>query len=300
MISPTTRQKKNYMLLRRSRSIKTILGLVAIYLFTGALQQSVASSSLAVAPTRVVFEGRTRTASVGLINRGNETAVFRVSFEQKRMSPDGKIASVDTPQPGELFADKMVRFSPRQVTLPPGKAQVVRLMLRKPPGLADGEYRSHMLFREVPQQSAKSITGETSKKNNLSIQIIPVVGISIPVIVRHGRLNSTTNLEKLEFQRSPKEPNSGFLSLEITRSGNKSVFGDFTAYLHQGKEKLIVGKANGVALYTPNTRRKFVLNIQAPKGISLDQGRLEVEYTIPPADGDELLGKASLALNTGS
>ena len=51
--------------------------------------------------------------------------------------------------PGEHFADGMLSWSPRQITLQPGTAQVVRLMVRKPEGLAEGEYRSHLDFMDL-------------------------------------------------------------------------------------------------------------------------------------------------------
>lgn len=286
--------------MRRTILSRRALALTAIVALLNPVPMVFAGASLAIAPTRVVFEGRERTASVGLINRGNETAVFRISFQQKRMTAEGKLEAIDKPEKNGPYADGMLRYSPRQITLPPGKTQVVRILLRKPPNLPEGEYRSHLLFREVPSDASKSINKSLSNKKNLSIRIIPVVGISIPVIIRQGKLTASTGLENLNLKLDPKNSNAGILDLDITRSGNKSVFGDFTVYLKQGTSKLVVGKANGVAVYPPLTRRKFKLAIQAPNGTSLRQGELEVVYAIPPADGDEVLGTASLKLANNS
>lgn len=300
MISVTGTQKKNLTFMRRSCLPRILISLTLATTVLAPTNQVLAGASLAIAPTRVVFEGRTRTASVGLINRGNEPAVFRISFQQKRMTAEGRIENIEKPDPDGPYADKMLRYSPRQITLPPGKTQVVRILLRKPPNLAEGEYRSHLLFREVPADSNKSINKTLSGEKNLSIRIIPVVGISIPVIVRHGKLDATSTLENLQLKRDPKQPGSAHLSLDISRKGNKSVFGDFTVYLKQGKKKLIVGKANGVAVYPPLSQRKFGLNIQAPKGFSLNKGELEVVYATPPAEGNEVLGTVTLSLANGS
>ena len=108
------------------------------------------SGDLLVAPTRVVFEARRRSAEVTLVNIGTDTATYRISFVHQRMKPDGSLEAVDTPGPGEAFADDLVRFSPRQVTLEPRVAQTVRMQLRIPAGLTAGEYRSHLLFRAIP------------------------------------------------------------------------------------------------------------------------------------------------------
>jgi P pilus assembly chaperone PapD len=273
-----------------------LLLLLAAVFFQTIPSTSYAGASLGVAPTRVVFEGRERTATVGLINRGNETAVFRISFQEMRMTENGKIEVIENPPADGMYASKMVRYSPRQVTLPPGKAQVVRILLRKPPGLPDGEYRSHMLFREVPRDTSSSITKELGKNREFKIRIIPVVGISIPVIVRQGKLEATAGIDKLSFTPANEKLNSGTLSLEITRTGNESVYGDFTVKLKQKDNEIVVGKANGVALYTPNTHRNFSIKIQAPENVQLNSGELEVIYSVPPSDGDRVFGKATLSL----
>ena len=46
-----------------------------------------------------------------------------------------------------LSAADLVRYSPRQVELAPGEVQTVRIQIRKPEGLKDGEYHSHLVFQ---------------------------------------------------------------------------------------------------------------------------------------------------------
>ncbi len=56
-----------------------------------------ASGEMMIAPTRVVFEGSTRSARVSLVNSSNETKTYRISFVRKRMTEDGGIVDVDKP-----------------------------------------------------------------------------------------------------------------------------------------------------------------------------------------------------------
>ena len=141
-----------------------------------------AVGQLMVSPTRVVFEGNERSKQVNLINNGAETARYRISLVRRTMNSDGKIQAVDENEPG-MYADEMVRFSPRQVSLAPGQSQTVRLMLRKKAGTADGEYRSHMMFQSLPDSTASDVNNLSSDRaKGLSIELIPVVGITIPVI----------------------------------------------------------------------------------------------------------------------
>jgi P pilus assembly chaperone PapD len=238
-----------------------------------------AASELLVSPTRVVFEGRTRTAQVTLANTGDSTGRYRITFVRKQMNDAGGLVEVKDDAPG-LYADPIVRFSPREVNLPPGQSQVVRLMLRKKSGMAEGEYRSHMMFQALPDPEATSIQTLTGKNGDkLQIQLIPVVGVSIPVIVRHGKLEATASLSKLQFQPSADPKNQPRLTLTLGREGSRSVYGDFKVTFNpeQG-ESVVVARSNGVALYTPNTNRTVTLNLQAPSGVQLKKGELHVTY----------------------
>ena len=242
-------------------------------------KQEFAASQLMVSPTRVVFEGRTRSARVTLANIGDTEGRFRVSFIRRQMSETGELVEVKEGSPG-MYSDEMVRFSPREVTLPPGQSQVVRLMLRKKSGLEAGEYRSHMLFQSLPDPAATSIQTLTDKNDGkLQIKLIPVVGVSIPVIIRHGSLNASASLSNLKFHPASEPKRQSRISLTIEREGNRSVYGDFriTFYPNKGSP-VVVGQANGVALYTPNSRRTFTTNLQAPPGMTLKNGELHVTY----------------------
>src|SRR5262249_50468906 len=103
------------------------------------------SASFLVAPTRVVLEGSRRTAELNIVNTGTRTATFRVSLVHMRMLENGDIAEVADVLPGESVADSLIRYSPRQVTLEPTRAQTVRIQVIKRADLPAGEYRSHLL-----------------------------------------------------------------------------------------------------------------------------------------------------------
>ena len=244
-----------------------------------------AAGQLMVSPTRIVFEGNERTKQVNLVNNGSETGRFRISFVRRKMTEDGKFAEVAENEPG-MYSDDIVRFSPRQVTLQPGQSQIVRLMLRKKRGMSDGEYRSHMLFQSLPDPAATDINQLSDKsENTLSVQLIPVVGITIPVIVRQGELNSTVSLSdfKLEQENTVKAQNS--LSLKLNREGNSSAYGDFRVYfIPKDGEPVVVGQINGVAVYTPLASRTVEIKLQTPSGLNISNGELHITYLEPGKD----------------
>src|SRR5512140_2324543 len=109
-----------------------------------------APGGLLVAPTRVVFEGRQRSAELTLVNTSDRTATYRISLVHMRMGEHGEMQQATAPDSLELLTDSMIRYSPRRTVLPPGVPQTVRIQLRLPSVLEPGEYRTHLLFRQVP------------------------------------------------------------------------------------------------------------------------------------------------------
>jgi len=244
-----------------------------------------AAAQLMVTPTRVVFEGNERTKQINLINNGADTGRFKVSFVRKKMTPEGGIKAVEENEPG-LYSDEMVRFSPRLVTLAPGQSQTVRLMLRKKSGTADGEYRSHMLFQSLPDATATDVKNLTSNNSEgLAIQLIPVVGITIPVIVRQGKLSAEVSLSGFEIKQANTVKAQSTLALQINREGNKSIYGDIRVYFTpEGGAPIVIGRLNGIAVYTSLNTRSLNIKLQTPPGLSLSNGELHVTYLMPGKD----------------
>ncbi len=244
-----------------------------------------ALGQLMVSPTRIVFEGNERTKQINLINNGAESGRFKISFVRRNMTSTGKVEAVEENEPG-MYSDEMVRFSPRLVTLAPGQSQTVRLMLRKKSGTVDGEYRSHMLFQSLPDPASSDVSKLSSEKaESLSIKLIPVVGITIPVIARQGNLNAKVSLSDFEIKQANTVKPHSVLSLTMNREGNKSTYGDFRVYFTpKGGIPVVVGRINGVAVYTSTDARTLDIQLQTPSGFSLSNGELHVVYLKPGED----------------
>ncbi len=253
---------------------------------------SVASSiqDLLVTPTRVVFEGNMQTTELTLVNRSEQPHTYAISFVQCRMSEIGEIKEIDAttpPDPQEHFADSLIRFTPRRVILEPRQGQVVRMMLRKPAGLADGEYRSHLSFRLIP--SAENAVRTDSVSSGIQIKLVPIYGVTIPVIVRHGSLKATARLSDLRID-------SKGLHFTIEREGNRSTYGDLVVQW-KGKGKAVtVGAINGIAVYTPNLKRTVSLTLSPPKGVELRGGELSIRYSTKENDKEQLIAENQIVI----
>jgi len=237
--------------------------------FLLALAPRVLAGELMVHPTRLVFDGNTRTAQVDVINSGTETMTYRISVIRRRMTDTGDFVTVDEPVAGERFSDQMIRYSPRQVVLPPGGAQAVRLQIRKPAGLEDGEYRAHLLFQALPPAESHAAPATSAETRDLEINLHAVYSVSIPVIVRHGTTAAEVAIRDVAVRDNA-------VTFTLDRKGTRSVYGDLIVSLRgaRGTER-VIARANGVAVYTPNATRRVRLPL-AP-GL-LSAGELHVAF----------------------
>ena len=275
-------------------NISTLIVLLAALFNSG---NTFAAGQLMVTPTRIVFEGNERTKQVNLMNNGTEAGRFRVSFVRRKMTEDGKFENISEEVDG-MYSDEFIRYSPRQVTLEPGQAQTVRLMLRKKRDMPEGEYRSHMLFQTLPDPVATDVSNLAGNDDKLSVSLIPVVGITIPVIAREGEVTSTVSLSDFKIQQENTVRAGSELSLKLNRQGNASSYGDLRVSFrpHNGKA-VVIGQINGIAVYTPLESRTVSIKLQMPTGISLSDGELHITYLTPGKDKQSgLIAESRLAV----
>ncbi|MEI7788318.1 MAG: hypothetical protein WCI23_06675 [Chlorobiaceae bacterium] len=279
--------------------------IIAALMFTAGRQaraeepasQGYSLQDLLVTPTRVVFEKDMRSTELALVNRSDKVRSYAISFVQSRMTETGDIKEIPKeeiqPSIENRFADTFVRFTPRRVVLEPRQVQMVRMLLHKPSDLADGEYRSHLSFRLIP--SADEAAKPDSTSSGIRIKLIPIYGVTIPVIVRQGSLTATARLNTLHLEN--KGEGRTLLSLTIEREGSRSTYGDIEAvWKSPGSKALTVGMIKGIAVYTPNTKRTVLLLLTLPKGQNLHGGQLNVRYIDHENGAENLLAASEIAV----
>ena len=274
--------------------------LATLVLCTSFPNQSLAAGNLMVSPTRLVFEQGDRSAQVTLVNRGDKAGNFRISFIRQNMTENGDFVPVEEGEDG-LFSDSMIRFSPRQIRLPPGQSQVVRMVLRRPADMIKGEYRSHMLFQALPEPSSTSVEAMTQQQSpeGITIELVPIVGVSIPVIVRQGDLQNSVTLTRAELIQTDASDQGPRLAVNINREGTGSAYGDLRAtFMAEGSPPIVIAQANSVAVYANMQTRRFELPINLPAGTSLEQGEVNLVFLESGATEDSgILASTRLALN---
>lgn len=256
-----------------------------------------AQGNLLLTPRRIVFEGSARSVDLNLANVGQDTATYVISVIQIRLTEEGNFETITEPDSGQNFAGQNLRYFPRSVTLGPNETQTVKVQLVRANQLTPGEYRSHFYFRAVPKE--KPLGEEevaVADPNTISVMLTPVFGITIPAIIRVGDPTTRVSLTDISLDRlTDTVPR---LSLTFNRSGNFSVFGDLAVdhISTQGKVTRI-GAANGIAVYTPNTLRRFRFNLNNIAGVDLGSGKLRLTFSAPSDVKPEKYTEAELALN---
>ncbi len=239
-----------------------------------------AAQMLQILPPRIVIE-EGRSASLTLVNRNNESGEYRLSTRNIRTGEDGRFEIITEANEDELFADKMLRYSPRRVTVDGQSKQDVRVVVRKPKDLKEGEYRSHLVFRSIPKPLDQTSEGA----NSISMQFNPTLEITIPVIVRHGDLTAEINLTDQKL--TVDEEGQQHLEFTINREGTRSIYGEISAWWTpiEGQKEVRIGMAKGISVYYPNSLRYFSLPVSADQPIS--KGRIRVEYKEDPTYGGD-------------
>ena len=263
-----------------------LLMLAAMPLSLTAIPAQAGVGDLLVAPTRIILDGR-RGTEIILNNIGDDVATYRVTIELRRMKPDGTFENVTVPNARETAAEAMILYAPRKVTLPPNQPQSIRINARAPQGLADGEYRAHLLFRAIPD--ARPVTAP-AKTEGVSFRLTPIYGVTIPIIVRLGNLTATAGIANVARGQEGGKP---VIALDLSRQGDRSTFGDVRVMKAGIKEPIAI--AGGIALYTEIDRRRVTIPVEA-RFAALATGAVTVEYVEKTPTGMVTLASTSAVL----
>jgi len=129
----------------------------------------------------------------------------------------------------------------------------------------------------------------------ISIRLTPVFGITIPAIIRIGESTAKVTLSDLALDIAGD--GTPALRLKFNRTGNFSVYGDL-AVDHVSPQGTVtrVGVANGIAVYTPNTARRFQFNLNMVPGVDFRSGKLRVAFSASSDVKPVKLAEAELLL----
>jgi hypothetical protein len=244
-------------------------------------------------PTRVVMENKDRTATVVIKNVGQATGNFSVTLIDMKMEESGMVVPVEGEKSAEYSAIPYIRIAPRSMTLKPNESQNVRLMLRIPEGLENGEYRAHL--RVKIENDNVDDSGQPINTKDVAIAVKANLVLIIPVIIRHGETSLVMQID------SPKitHDSSGApqLDMYLKREGNRSSMGDVSVnYSAASGKPQLLKFFPGVPVYRPTPRRFISIPLDVPKGVTLSSGSLHITYDAQEKEGGQTLAETTMPL----
>lgn len=255
---------------------------------------SAMAQAVAVVPSRIVLDGRARSATAFISNRSDQAETYRVSLSYWRMAETGALVRADsladsTPD----FAGRVLRYSPRRMVIPAGGSQTLRILVRRPPDLQDRdmELRAHLAVRSVPTvPRLQEVSGElqTDREDVIVARTWASVETLVPVIVRLGRPQAEIALEKASITEATADAGQA-LEFVIDRRGDRSVYGDLVVdHVGADGERVNLHTARGVAIYANLDRRRFRVDLGRLDGSDLLGGRITIDYQETSDGGGDL------------
>ena len=135
-----------------------------------------------------------------------------------------------------------------------------------------------LLLSPGPAEDAAAAAGD------IAIRLIPVYGITIPVIVRKGQLQAVAALNN---PRVVTEEGVPVLRIEMTRTGDRSTFGEIRVIKPGLPDPVLI--ARGIAIYTEVGIRHLALPLTPEQAAEMRSGNLRFEYRELPEKGGALL-----------
>jgi hypothetical protein len=165
-----------------------------------------------------MFEGNTRSATVTLSNRGDETGTFEMSWTDMTMTPSGGLVKHEGTAPWSL--QSYVRYSPRRVTLAPLESQVIRIAVRRGLDVPEGEYFSHFRVLTLNSEDPSAAEADTEEPTGAAITIEARSAVAVPIIWRNSRESSSASIKAVRIDQDTNQ-----LSVDVQRHGPLSVRG---------------------------------------------------------------------------
>ena len=253
---------------------------ILVFALVVSNMHAIAQGDLLITPKRVVFDGNKQREELSLVNIGKDTATYSISFVHKNMQEDGSFITVEKPDSGQHFAEPYLRIFPRQITLAPGEPQSIMLQYRRTADMAAGEYRSHLWFRSEKDYHPLGTKELSKDSSQVSVQLIPIFGISIAIIIKSGTVSVTTSLSDLKLET--REDTLQILHFTIHRAGNCSSYGNvIVEYVPEQGKTIQIGLVKSLGVYSNLDQRKVSVKLNPVPGLTLKSGKLRVRYTSP-------------------
>lgn len=179
-----------------------------------------ALANITVFPTAAHFDVRKSVSTVSVKNSSNAVTTYSIEAIFYVVGADGKYQEVADTSQQENSLVKLMRFSPKKITLRPNEEQVVRIMVKKDRRLKAGDYRAHVRFSPIDVKDPNYV----EKKNKPGMYLDARVAVSIPGLLRLEPVKKEVVIDEFRVLTTPEGPR---YSVRMTKGEGYFPYGEF-------------------------------------------------------------------------
>jgi hypothetical protein len=245
------------------------------------LPLTAAAQGVMVAPHAVFIDHRTRSGQVLLYNPNTEPAEVTISTLFGYPTTDSvgniRLVTVERPDSTQPNASDWIQAFPRRLTLQPLERRTVRLMVRPPAGLADGEYWARLVI--AAKGGAVPISGVT---DTVAIRVGVTLEVRSILPLNYRKGNVATGIVMSDL-RGQLQADSMIVRVKLERIGNAAFIGTVRTVLADSTGRVVAEGAMPLGVYyTLEPRIGLAVGRIAP-----GRYRLRVEATSQRTDIDD-------------
>jgi P pilus assembly chaperone PapD len=227
--------------------------LIALCILTTGL----ASANVGISSKRIYLDQDKSTDNFVISNRGITQQSCKLSTSHYTFDEFGIMSEYTGNTLPEYAAENVMRFSPKSFHIAANSKQTVRFTLRRKKDIAAREHRAYLVV------DCAEITNNSSLNNNnkagfVQVTIKPKLLHNIPIVIRPKKLTATVEFSNVVL-------NKNILSFDISRTGNRSVFGKITVTNRNNGQE--ISQSNPMAIYIETQNKSF--NMAIPEGNTL-------------------------------
>ena len=202
-----------------------------------------------VAPTSIFIDGRSRAATVLLVNPNDEPAEVELSVTYGYTVTDSagsfSLWTSDAPDSTAPSAASWIRVFPRRVAIEPRAQQLVRLLVSPPGGLPDGEYWARLV---VLARGGKVAVEAATDSGSVTVGLAVEVRTVLPVLYRNGDIQPGAALDALTAR---PDGDSLAVRARLSRTAGAAALGTFRAILVDSTGTALRRSELPVSVYAP-------------------------------------------------
>ena len=241
-----------------SNFVKTFSGISLGILIATGFSEKIKAQSMSPLIIETSAERGRAQAIISIENPSNEEIRSRVYAEAFTYNDQG-FQSLESDSSSLI---PYLRYSPRELIIPPQTTRRIRLSTLFPPDLPDGEYRAVIFAERLLETIQINLddTGETISNSNIKIRI------GATFFVRQGDISP--NLIVTEASWNPETQK---IQILVNNIGQASVYPSINWTLQQGDEVIANDTLQRTGIIA-ETERNFILNYILEEGQTLPSG----------------------------